>query len=95
MPPEKTPYITKCSFCNQGLLRFMRCRECEAVVAVCEECELVWRNIASVHSNPRCPSSGAFPACPVCNTPEARWQRMTCANVVDASLTQYMAGEEP
>lgn len=93
MKHKEMPYITQCSYCKQGLVRFMRCRECDAVIAVCDECELMWRNIASVHSNPRCPSSGSFPSCPACNTPEARWSRLDCAKVVGACLTQYMSGE--
>ncbi len=93
MNKKARPFIARCSFCNEGLLRFMRCRHCDAVIAICDECELTWRNIAAVHSNPRCPSSGAFPACPACNTPESHWSQLDCAHVVQASLTQYMAGE--
>jgi hypothetical protein len=93
MNEKKTPFIAHCSFCGQGLLRFMRCGQCDAVVAVCDQCELTWRNIAAVHSNPRCAASGTYPACPVCVSPDARWQRLDCARVVDACLSQYMAGE--
>ena len=95
MEAKKMPFIVRCSFCEQGLLRFMRCRECDAVVAVCDECELKWRNIASVHTNPRCPASGSFPACPACGVADSHWVRLDCAKVVDACLTQYMSGESP
>ncbi len=71
----------------------MRCRECDGVIAVCDQCELLWRNISAVHSNPRCPSSGTFPTCPACNTPDARWIRMTRHQVIEASLSQYVGGE--
>jgi len=93
MNQPKLPYIARCSFCNQGLLRFMRCRQCAAVIAVCDECELTWRDLAAVHSNPRCPPAGTYPTCPACKTPDAGWSYLDCAKVVDASLTQYMAGE--
>ncbi len=95
MAQDRLPYIAQCNFCSQGFIRFMRCRHCDAVIAVCDECELTWRNIASVFSNPRCPSSGSFPACPVCGTQESHWTHLDCAKVVDASLSQYMAGESP
>ncbi len=93
MKQQASPYIAQCSFCNQGLLRFMRCRECDAVVAVCDQCELLWRNLAAVHSNPRCPASGTYPACPACGNAEARWSRLTRLKVDEASLNQYVGGE--
>ncbi len=93
MNQQEFPYIAHCSFCQQGLLRFMRCGECDAVVAVCDHCELLWRNLAAVHSNPKCPATGSFPACPACGNPQARWLRMSRLKVDEASLTHYIAGE--
>ncbi len=93
MTQQESPYIAQCSFCREGLLRFMRCRQCDAVVAICDQCELIWRNIAAVHTNTRCPSSGSFPACPVCGTVDAGWSRLNRHNVIEASLSQYIAGE--
>ena len=37
MSTDETPYICECEFCEQGLLRFRSCPECEAICAVCEE----------------------------------------------------------
>ncbi|NLY00183.1 MAG: hypothetical protein GXY83_29140 [Rhodopirellula sp.] len=93
MKEQELPYVAPCSFCNQGLLRFMRCRECDAVVAVCDQCELVWRDIAAVHRNPHCPSSGSYPACPACGHPQARWSRLTRRKVEQADLEPYIGGE--
>ena len=49
---DKLPHIARCGFCEQGLLRFMRCHSCTTVVAVCDECELVWLDIAAVKDDP-------------------------------------------
>ena len=93
MNQKVLPYITLCAACSKGHIRFLRCRNCDAVIAVCDQCHLAWRNIASIHSNPQCPASGQFPACPACNTTEARWSQLDHTRVVDACLTHYMAGE--
>ena len=48
MSTDEIPYICECGFCEEGLLRFRSCPECEAICAVCDECELVWEDIAEV-----------------------------------------------
>jgi hypothetical protein len=93
MSQKVLPYITHCAMCSTGHIRFLRCRDCDAIIAVCDECRLTWRNLASIHSNPHCPASGHFPACPACNTPEAHWAYLDHERVVAACLTHYMAGE--
>ena len=41
MSQQELPYIARCAFCENGLLRPMRCSNCDGVVAICDECELI------------------------------------------------------
>lgn len=92
MNKEEGPYIRHCSFCEQGMLRFMRCQECESVSAICDECELTWSDIAAVSAADSAKSAGAFPACPACDTPGARWKQLDESGVRDAELGVYIGG---
>jgi hypothetical protein len=94
MNQENCLYIVRCGFCEQGLLRFMRCHSCTTVVAVCQECELVWLDIAAVKADPQTPSSAAFPICPACRSPQPYWSRLTRAEVEKSSLARYMGNDE-
>ncbi|MHB0954867.1 MAG: hypothetical protein ACYC6N_04215 [Pirellulaceae bacterium] len=94
MNQENYLYIVRCGFCEQGLLRFMRCHSCTTVVAVCLECELVWLDIAAVKENPQIPSSTAFPTCPACRSSQPYWSRLTRAEVEKTSLVRFMENDE-
>ena len=85
-PHGNTPYVAQCGFCEQGLLRPMRCRSCQAIVAVCDECELIWDDLRAVHDNPKAPSAGAQPNCPVCDKPQVAWELLTRQETVAAGL---------
>ena len=91
---DSLPHIARCGFCEQGLLRFMRCHSCTTVVAVCDECELVWLDIAAVKDDPQTRSSSAFPKCPACHSKHAYWSRLTRQEIESSSLSRYMAEEE-
>jgi hypothetical protein len=93
MNREKFPYITECGFCENGLLRFMRCVQCEAVSAVCDECELIWSDVEAVSADPSCPSSSAYPACPVCGARDAAWTKLEQQEAEEANLGPFIAGE--
>lgn len=93
MPPTEYPYVVHCGFCEQGLLRFARCESCGGIVALCDECELIWSDIAAVHSAPSLPASGAFPRCPLCQEKTATWTRLSHDDVRRAELEDYIAGE--
>ena len=93
MSRQESPYITNCGFCEQGLLRFMRCPDCSAVCAVCDECELIWRDIAAVHQEPACASSSSYPKCPACSTASQTWTKLDAEGVSQAELQSYVSGE--
>lgn len=90
---RKLPYIASCRFCEQGRLRFARCQACGAVVAMCDECELVWKEIAAVRDDPTTPADGAFPACPLCDWPQAGWDLLTLDDVEQSALAEFVAGQ--
>ena len=89
---NQAPYVARCSFCDQGLLRLIQCPLCETVVAVCDECELVWRDVAAVSADPRLSSSSAFPGCPECRTKIAEWTRLTRDEIDQVGLGVYVRG---
>jgi hypothetical protein len=93
MSEQNRPFIARCGFCEQGLLRFMRCHSCTTVVAVCDECELVWLDIAAVKEDPQIPSSAAFPKCPACHSKQPYWSRLTRKEIAKSSLARYVADE--
>jgi hypothetical protein len=94
MNEQNRPFIAHCGFCDQGLLRFMRCHSCTTVVAVCDECELVWLDILAVKKDPQRPSSAAFPQCPACHSKQPYWSRLTRKEIQKSSLSRFVA-EEP
>ncbi len=93
MTTEEIPYICKCAFCEQGLLRFRSCPECEAVCAICDECELVWEAVSEVSDDPSIKASCAFPRCPVCGAKERGWPVLRVEEIQDAELEDYIADE--
>jgi len=93
MSTKESPYISTCGFCEQGMLRFMRCSQCDAVCAVCDECELIWKDIAVVHEDPKSESASSFPTCPACDKASERWRKLDRDEVNRAKLHSYVAGE--
>jgi hypothetical protein len=92
MARRSAPYIGRCGFCDQGLLRFLRCRHCQVIVACCDECELIWSDIAAVSRNPHLDSCGAYPACPACGKSPTVWAKPTRDQLRDAQLDGFIAG---
>ena len=93
MSANEMPYICECGFCEQGLLRFRSCPECEAVCAICDECELVWEDVSEVSDDPTIKASCAFPRCPACNAKDTAWAALTVDDIRDADLEDYIADE--
>ena len=93
MSGEVKPYIESCSFCGDGLLRFYRCEVCDDIVALCDECELMWRDIAMLSDDPNLSSDTSFPQCPSCGEPQAEFSLVTSEELEERKLDQYSAGE--
>ena len=92
MSDDEAAYICQCGFCEEGLLRFMRCQRCDEIAAVCDECELVWDDIAEVSEDPAVPSAAAFPSCPACGAKRAKWTQLEDSEIDEAELTDFVAG---
>lgn len=52
------PFIGKCAFCGDGMLRFW-CID-RKLVALCDECELQWDNVRAVAEVPESSATGTF-----------------------------------
>ena len=94
-PRKQASYVARCAVCEDGLLRLFRCCECGTVVAMCDECELIWQDLAAVSSDPTSPSDSAFPACPECERAKAQWQKLTAEEIQHEHLNVYIAGRSP
>ncbi len=93
MHKEERPYITSCSFCGDGLARFSRCSNCDEIVAVCDECELMWENIEQLSHDPNCASDSNYPQCPSCGERQARWTTPSMEEIEENGLAEYFEGE--
>jgi len=91
MTHEESPYVNQCKFCGDGLLRLYRCDGCAAIVAMCDECELIWRDVAVISRQADQPSDGAFPACPACGEHQAGWTELDRQAIREANLDAYLA----
>ena len=92
---NKRPYVARCGFCEQGLLRLLSCRACGTVAAICDECELLWNDVPAVYADAESASAGAFPACPECGASKSEWDALTPEDARDLELEQYLTGESP
>ncbi len=93
MSHDSSPYVTRCSRCENGLLRLYRCAHCAAIAAICDECELVWRDVPRVSDDATAPSDTSFPACPHCQATRSAWTRLDIDSIREAQLDRYLAGE--
>lgn len=91
MPEQEQPYLRSCPFCGDGLLRLYRCGRCGTVVAMCDECELLWRDVAELSRSAKPKSDAAFPACPACRARRAKWFRLSRDEIREADLAEHLA----
>ena len=93
MSNEERPYIERCGFCGDGLLRFHRCSTCDEIIALCDECGLMWEDIEALSSDPNLPSDSSSPMCPSCGEREAEFGRVTVEEIDEKHLDRFSAGE--
>ena len=86
------PYVAHCGFCHQGLLRLAECNGCHSIVAICDECELIWTDVAVASRDVDAASSGAYPVCPQCGHNRS-WRIPTLDQIARADLAQFVMGE--
>jgi len=88
----ESPYIARCGWCGQGLVRLYRCEECGAVSAICDECERIWRDPATIHADPHAKSNGAHPNCPHCPNGDVTWTRLSDVDARQEGLDSLVIG---
>ena len=86
--------IGRCGFCEQGHLHLYRCPRCSAVVAICDECELIWDDVTAVHADPSTASDSAFPQCPRCHARNEFWQPLTRPEIERGNLNHLLREPE-
>ncbi len=87
-------YTGFCPKCGTGPLRLRTCGSCAAVVLVCDECDVAWRD-ARVSSPPATTGSTTLP-CPHCKADlYAKPGHWSTSNEVDASkwVTEAVAND--
>lgn len=87
------PFLNHCSFCGDGLLRFRRCSSCQRIVALCDECELMWEDVGAVSDDPNLSSDSSFPCCPACGEEQAEWTSVSMEELDENALSQFSSGE--
>jgi hypothetical protein len=87
------PYIGHCSFCGDGLLRFRRCCSCDKIVALCDECELMWDDVEGLSHDTNLSSDSCFPRCPTCGDQNASWVAVPGEELDESGLSQFSGGE--
>lgn len=90
MNQEPRDAIAQCGFCGQGLLRLYRCLRCSAVVALCDECELIWDDVAAVHADSSLPSDSSYPQCPRCAARDGGWHRLSRNEIDRGNLDKLL-----
>ncbi|NLF70241.1 MAG: hypothetical protein GX575_14475 [Candidatus Anammoximicrobium sp.] len=90
MPKQEAPALRSCPVCGDGLLRLYRCGRCDAVVAMCDECELIWSDAAKVVRRGKTKSNAAFPACPACEAKRVKWFRLSLEEIREAGLESLL-----
>ncbi|MGI9243909.1 MAG: hypothetical protein ACR2RV_24140 [Verrucomicrobiales bacterium] len=83
-------YICECRVCGNGLVRFWKFRD--GVVGLCDECELMWNDVAALSSKPGHRADGSFPAGPGRDGGEAEWKPATRRDVERAELDGSIEG---
>ena len=87
------PCVTDCTFCGQGLLRFMTCRNCHSIFAVCDECELLWSDIKQVFNNPDVKSDSNYSGtCPFCKAAANNSYFTTNEEISSKGLDHFISG---
>ena len=88
----ESAFIARCGWCEQGLVRLYCCHECEAISAICDECERIWRDPSAIHADPHAASNGAHPNCPHCPNGNVSWTRLSDAEIRERGFDELVIG---
>lgn len=85
------PYVIACSFCDQGKLRIWKA--CEKPVALCDECELYWEDIAAVFLDPQIAPTGSYPDGPCGADSPKDWSQASPEDIHSLGLSRFVISE--
>ena len=80
------PFLSECPFCQQGMLRFWFIGG--SISALCDECDLYWRDPQAIASDPTIPASGTLDP----DSGELDHRAAMKADVEQAGLDDLIAG---
>lgn len=90
---ELQPYLLSCPCCEQGLIRIGVCSSCDRMAAICDECELIWKEPSEIKSKADAKPDGQHPICPHCGKKVDAWQFPTTQELKTAGLGDLIAGQ--
>ena len=83
------PHLGHCPLCEQGLIRVVRCPQCEEWSALCDDCETLWKDPQFALENK--PDS-QHPYCPHCHESVKRWIFATYKDLHQAGFDEFIEG---
>ena len=89
-PRMRTGYVCECGVCGNGLVRYWMYRGC--VVGMCDDCELVWSDLAALAKKNTTKAEGSFPGGPDEKGKEGDWKLATHRDVDRADFDGTVAG---
>lgn len=78
--------------CEQGFLRIAVCRECNRTVAICDECEAVWKDPLSFKLSSLPNPDAQHPECPHCGETSTHWRFLSAEELKSQGLGDLIAG---
>jgi hypothetical protein len=85
-------YIAVCPYCEQGFLRIAVCRNCQQAVAICEECEAVWKEPRALKSSTSIMADAQHPHCPHCGQSVTTWEFPKAEGIELLGLSDLISG---
>lgn len=79
-------FIAQCGFCGDGLLRFWK--HGQKLVALCDECELVWDDVPAVAADQSIDATGSFPS----EGDQSDWKKATLKEISKAGYNCHIGG---
>ena len=95
MPNSPRPYISSCPLCEQGLVGIASCPDCAKLVAICDECEAIWRDPRAFVADTSRKPDAQHPECPHCRheIKDKNWRFWSAEKLRANGLGELIAGE--
>ncbi|WP_166823221.1 hypothetical protein [Thalassoroseus pseudoceratinae] len=92
---EPKPYLRMCPCCGQGMIRIAACDACNDLVAICDECEAVWKEPSQLKQSTSLRPDAQHPQCPHCGHEVRGWRFLTSKELQSAGQSDLIGGQSP